>query len=130
MVCNCKALRFTSKCKKRRTICKIQKVRLRKIYLKKYLFKRFIHRIFIHRNIYSKYSEYLFKIFIHRKKSSYLDEKLFQNSKNPKELWKTLKSLGLNANEGNKTKVSLNKILQSGFKIPKTEIFSNSSTPN
>ena len=46
---------------------------------------------------------------LRRKKSSYFDEKLAQNVKHPKELWKTLRFLGLNAKERKKLKVSLHK---------------------
>ena len=45
---------------------------------------------------------------LHRNKSFYFKEKLLQHCKNPKELWKTLKTLGLNAKGRNKTKISLN----------------------
>ena len=44
----------------------------------------------------------------HRNNSFYFKEKLLQRCKNPKELWKTLKTLGLNAKGRNKTKISLN----------------------
>ena len=36
-------------------------------------------------------------------------EKLVQNCKKPKELWKTLNSFGLRSKEGNKSKIWLNK---------------------
>ena len=45
---------------------------------------------------------------LQRKKSSYIEVKLVQNSKYPEEIWKTFKSLGLNAKEGSTTKVFLN----------------------
>ena len=41
---------------------------------------------------------------LQRKKSSYIEVKLVQNSKYPEKIWKTFKSLGLNAKEGNTTK--------------------------
>ena len=44
---------------------------------------------------------------LHRKKPSW--EKSVKKSKNPKMLWKALKSLGLNSKERNKAKVSLKK---------------------
>ena len=46
---------------------------------------------------------------LHRKKPSYFREKSVKKSKNPKMLWKALKSLGLNSKERNKAKVSLKK---------------------
>ena len=42
-------------------------------------------------------------------KSSYLKETLVQTSQKSKELWKTLKSLGLPSEEGKRSKVLLNK---------------------
>ena len=46
---------------------------------------------------------------LHRKKSSYLEKNLVQNSKNPNQLCKNLKCLGLYAKEGNKAKFYLTK---------------------
>ena len=46
---------------------------------------------------------------LHRKQSSCFEEKIIQNSKNPKKLWKTLKCLGLNAQAENKGKFYLTK---------------------
>ena len=46
---------------------------------------------------------------LHGKKSSYLEDKLVQNSKNPIELRKISKSLCLDAKEGNKVNFSPNK---------------------
>ena len=44
-----------------------------------------------------------------RQKSSYLGEKLFQNSEKPEEFCKTLNSVGLSSTEGRTSKISLNK---------------------
>ena len=74
--------------KKKQTVFKIQKVRLK---------------------VKFKTSKIVPQKKLHRKKSSHLDEILVQSSKNPQELWKLLKSFGLNAKEGNKAKISLNK---------------------
>ena len=46
---------------------------------------------------------------LHRKKSSYLEDKLVKNSKNPVELRKILKPLCLHANKGNKENIYFNK---------------------
>ena len=46
---------------------------------------------------------------LHRRRSFYLEEKLFQNSKKSKQLRKTLKFLGLNSKEGSTSKIWLNK---------------------
>ena len=80
-----------SNTKKRQTTFKVQKVRLR---MDKDNFE--IAKIFLH-------------MMLHRKKSSYLYEKLVQNSKKSKELWKTLKSLDLSSIKRNKSKTLLNK---------------------
>ena len=45
---------------------------------------------------------------LQRKKSSYIEVKLVQNSKYPEKIWKTFKSLGLNAKQGNIINVFLN----------------------
>ena len=43
------------------------------------------------------------------KKKSYFEEELDKNRKKPKELWKTLKSLGLSSDKAKQSKISLNK---------------------
>ena len=43
------------------------------------------------------------------KNKSYLEEELCKNRNKPKELWKTLKSLGLSSDKARKSKISLNK---------------------
>ena len=42
-----------------------------------------------------------------KKKKSYVEEELGKNSNKPKELWKTLKSLGLSSNKGRQSIISL-----------------------
>ena len=44
-----------------------------------------------------------------KKNKSYLEEELCKNRNKPKELWKTLKSLGLSSDKARKSKISLNK---------------------
>ena len=44
-----------------------------------------------------------------KKKKSCLEEELRKNRNKPKELWKTLKSLGLSSDKAKKSKISLNK---------------------
>ena len=44
-----------------------------------------------------------------KKKKSYVEEELGKNSNKPKELWKTLKSLGLSSNKGRQSIISLKK---------------------
>ena len=44
-----------------------------------------------------------------KKNKSYFEEELDKNRNKPKELWKTLKSLGLISNKARPSKISLNK---------------------
>ena len=44
-----------------------------------------------------------------KKKKSYFEEELGKNRNKPKELWKTLKSLGLSSDKARRSKISLNK---------------------
>ena len=44
-----------------------------------------------------------------KKKKSYFEEKLANNRSKPKELWKTLKSLGLSSDKARKSKTYLKK---------------------
>ena len=44
-----------------------------------------------------------------KKKKSYVEEELGKNSNKPKELWKTLKSLGLSSDKGRQSIISLKK---------------------
>ena len=44
-----------------------------------------------------------------KKKKSYFEEELGKNRNKPKELWKTLKSLGLNSDKARQSKISLKK---------------------
>ena len=44
-----------------------------------------------------------------KKKKSYFEEELGKNRNKPKELWKTLKSLGLSSDKARQSKISLNK---------------------
>ena len=44
-----------------------------------------------------------------KKKKSYFEEELGKNKNKPKELWKTLKSLGLSSDKTRQSKISLNK---------------------
>ena len=44
-----------------------------------------------------------------KKKKSYFEEELDKNRNKPKELWKTLKSLGLSSDKARQSKISLNK---------------------
>ena len=57
---------------------------------------------------------------LHRNKSFYLEQKLVQESKNPKELQKSFACFGLNAKEWNKANVSLNKDGRIQFKLFKS----------
>ena len=43
-----------------------------------------------------------------KKKKCYFEEKLGKNRNNPKEIWKTLKSLGLSLDKAKQSKISLN----------------------
>ena len=43
------------------------------------------------------------------KKKSYFEEELGKNRNKPKELWKTLKSLGLSSDKARQSKISLKK---------------------
>ena len=65
----------------RQTISKIQKFRLRNRQIKIITSKTFLQKV------------------LHRHKNSYFEENSIENSENPKEIWKTLKSLVLNAEE-------------------------------
>ena len=44
-----------------------------------------------------------------KKKKSYFEEELGKNRNKPKELWKTLKALGLSSDKARQSKISLNK---------------------
>ena len=44
-----------------------------------------------------------------KKKKSYVEEELGENRKKPKELWKTLKSLGLSSDKAGQSKIYLKK---------------------
>ena len=44
-----------------------------------------------------------------KKKKSYFEEELGKNRNKPKELWKTLKSLGLSSDKARQSKISFNK---------------------
>ena len=44
-----------------------------------------------------------------KKKKCYFEEKLGKNRNNPKEIWKTLKSLGLSLDKAKQSKISLKK---------------------
>ena len=44
-----------------------------------------------------------------KKKKSYFEEELGKNRNKPKELWKTLKSLGLSSDKARQSKIYLNK---------------------
>ena len=44
-----------------------------------------------------------------KKKKSYFEEELCKNRNKPKELWKTLMSLGLSSGKARQSKISLNK---------------------
>ena len=50
-----------------------------------------------------------FQKMILKKKKSYFEEELGKNKNKPKELWKTLKSLGLSWGKARQPKISLNK---------------------
>ena len=56
-----------------------------------------------------KTANIFFQEMLQRKKGSHLEQKLVQNSKKPKELQKTLKSLVFRSKEGNTSTISLNK---------------------
>ena len=47
------------------------------------------------------------KKMILKKKKSYFEEKLGKNRNKPKELWKTLKSLGLSSDKARQSKISI-----------------------
>ena len=50
-----------------------------------------------------------FKNIIQKKKRTFFQDKLKENSNNCKELWKTLKSLGINSKNVNQSKICLKK---------------------
>ena len=62
------------------------------------------------------------KNIIQKKKKTFFQDKLKENSNNSKELWKTLKSLGMNSKNANKSKICLNKNGVAQFK-PKKYIY-------
>ena len=49
----------------------------------------------------------ILKATIQRKKGTFFQDKIPENSKNSKELWKTLKSLGLNSKKTSQSKICL-----------------------
>ena len=49
----------------------------------------------------------ILKATIQRKKGTFFQDKIQENSKNSKELWKTLKSLGLNSKKTGQSKICL-----------------------
>ena len=67
---------------------------------------------------------------LHRKKSSYLEDKLVKNSKNPVELRKILKPLCLHANKEIKKTFIFIRMIQSSLKPTKMQTFAKNSSPN
>ena len=65
-----------------------------------------------------------------KKKSSYFEEKLVPNSRNPIELWWTLKSLGLMLRKGIRQKFFSIKMVQSSLSLTKMQTILKSSTTN
>ena len=56
-----------------------------------------------------KIPEMLLQKIIPKKKKSYFEERLAKNRSRPKELWRTLKSLGLSSDKARKSKTYLKK---------------------
>ena len=54
-----------------------------------------------------KNARFLLKKLISNKKKQFIEEKITENKNNPKELWKTLKSLGLPSKRGGASRISL-----------------------
>ena len=54
-----------------------------------------------------KYAKLLLKKVINNKKKLYFEEKIAENRNNPKELWRTLKSLGMPSKGRMQSKISL-----------------------
>ena len=54
---------------------------------------------------------------------TFFQDKLKENSNNSRELWKTLKSLGMNSKNANKSKICLNKNGVAQFKPKKYKYF-------
>ena len=54
-----------------------------------------------------KYAKLSLKKIINHKKKLYLEEKIAENKNNPKELWRTLKSLGMPSKRERQSKISL-----------------------
>ena len=66
-----------------------------KIYTREKLYKRFkLKKLHVDEEIYRE-ARYIIKNLIRKKKKAYFEEKLKENTQNPKKLWKTLKQLGL-----------------------------------
>ena len=65
-----------------------------------------------------------------KKKKSCFEEELGKNRNKPKELWKTLKSLGLWSDKARQQKFLFRKIVLFDFKHWKTQILSKGSTLN
>ena len=54
-----------------------------------------------------KYAKLSLKKIINHKKKLYFEEKIAENKNNPKQLWRTLKSLGMPSKGGRQSKISL-----------------------
>ena len=65
-----------------------------------------------------------------KKKKSYFEDELCKNWNKPKELWKTLKSLGLSSDKARESSIFLKKDGAIQFEHWKTQILSNGSTLN
>ena len=62
-----------------------------------------------------KIPEMLLQKMILKKKKSHFEEKLAKNRSKPKELWRTLKSLGLSSDKARKSKIYLKKDVTTQF---------------
>ena len=62
-----------------------------------------------------KILEMLLQKMILKKKKSHFEEKLAKNRSKPKELWRTLKSLGLSSEKARKSKIYLKKDVATQF---------------
>ena len=71
-----------------------------------------------------------FQKMILKKKKSYFQEELGKNRNKPKELWNTLKSLGLSSEKQNNQKFLLRKMVLFNLKHWKMQILSKGSTLN
>ena len=73
------------------------------------LYKKFIYSGLETYNNNFKVAKMHLQKMILKKKKSYFEEELGKNRNKPKELWKTLKSLGLSSDKARQSKISLKK---------------------